>query len=245
MVRRFCRAARIGSSSFERPGEPPGIHVARTKTATLAAARSTGDDLGLPNELNKVSALVRNHRAEFLKAWHDYFKSGDRSRGGQARSVTEHALVVELRDGRSMFVPIDWYPRLAEGRPSERRRSELIGPGVGFIGQTWTRTFRSRGSCLACRLGRAPHRWTGGEQPSTPGQRPEWSRRAPDWEAAKAGFVSMKAPDIRAVEMPRTIRDRHRAPSRRPDAGRGTLRPLTLTIRGSTGTVDVQPGALY
>ena len=30
--------------------------------------------------------------------------------------VTEHALVVELRDGRSVSVPIDWYPRLAEGR---------------------------------------------------------------------------------------------------------------------------------
>ena len=46
--------------------------------------------------------------------------------------VTEHALVVELRDGRSVSVPIDWYPRLAEGRPSERRRWELIGPGIGI-----------------------------------------------------------------------------------------------------------------
>src|SRR5216683_3922319 len=46
--------------------------------------------------------------------------------------VTEHALVVELRDGRSVSVPIDWYPRLAEGRPSERRRWEWIGPGIGI-----------------------------------------------------------------------------------------------------------------
>src|SRR6185295_1059619 len=46
--------------------------------------------------------------------------------------VTEHALIVELRDGRSVSVPIDWYPRLAEGRPSERRRWELIGPGIGI-----------------------------------------------------------------------------------------------------------------
>jgi len=46
--------------------------------------------------------------------------------------VTGHALVVELRDGRSVSVPIDWYPRLAEGRPSERRRWELIGPGIGI-----------------------------------------------------------------------------------------------------------------
>lgn len=46
--------------------------------------------------------------------------------------VTEHVLVVELRDGRSVSVPIDWYPRLADGRPGERRRWELIGPGIGI-----------------------------------------------------------------------------------------------------------------
>jgi Protein of unknown function (DUF2442) len=46
--------------------------------------------------------------------------------------VTAHALIVELRDGRSVSVPIEWYPRLAEGRPSERRRWKLIGPGIGI-----------------------------------------------------------------------------------------------------------------
>jgi hypothetical protein len=46
--------------------------------------------------------------------------------------VTEHALIVELCDGRSVSVPIDWYPRLAAGWPSERRRWELIGPGIGI-----------------------------------------------------------------------------------------------------------------
>jgi hypothetical protein len=46
--------------------------------------------------------------------------------------VTEHALIVELRDGRSVSVPIEWYPRLAEGRPNERRHWELIGPGIGI-----------------------------------------------------------------------------------------------------------------
>ena len=46
--------------------------------------------------------------------------------------VTAQALVVELRDGRRVSVPVEWYPRLAEGRPSERRRWELIGPGIGI-----------------------------------------------------------------------------------------------------------------
>src|SRR5580704_17723823 len=46
--------------------------------------------------------------------------------------VTDDALIVELRDGRSVSVPLKWYPRLAGGRPSERRKWELIGPGIGI-----------------------------------------------------------------------------------------------------------------
>ena len=46
--------------------------------------------------------------------------------------VTNRALVVELRDGRVVSVPLAWYPRLAEGSPRERRRWELLGPGIGI-----------------------------------------------------------------------------------------------------------------
>ena len=46
--------------------------------------------------------------------------------------VTAEMLTVELRDGRTVAVPIDWYPRLAAGTPAERRRWKLIGPGIGI-----------------------------------------------------------------------------------------------------------------
>ena len=46
--------------------------------------------------------------------------------------VNGQTLVVELRDGRVVSVPIGWYPRLAEGTPRERRRWELLGAGVGI-----------------------------------------------------------------------------------------------------------------
>lgn len=46
--------------------------------------------------------------------------------------VTDRALVVELRDGRVVSVPLAWYPRLAEGSARERRRWELLGPGIGI-----------------------------------------------------------------------------------------------------------------
>src|SRR5215208_6666363 len=46
--------------------------------------------------------------------------------------VTEDALVVELSDGRTLSVPIAWYPRLLHGRPAERARWRLIGGGEGI-----------------------------------------------------------------------------------------------------------------
>ena len=46
--------------------------------------------------------------------------------------VTPRALIVELRDGRTVSVPLEWYPRLAHGTPRERQQWELIGPGHGI-----------------------------------------------------------------------------------------------------------------
>ena len=46
--------------------------------------------------------------------------------------VTDRTLVVELRDGRVVSVPLAWYPRLAEGSRAERRRWELLGLGIGI-----------------------------------------------------------------------------------------------------------------
>lgn len=46
--------------------------------------------------------------------------------------VSADTLIVELRDGRSVSVPLKWYPRLAEGRPAERRNWKFTGPGTGI-----------------------------------------------------------------------------------------------------------------
>jgi hypothetical protein len=50
----------------------------------------------------------------------------------QRISVTEGALVVELADGRTLSVPLTWYPRLAYGTREERARWRLIGDGEGI-----------------------------------------------------------------------------------------------------------------
>ncbi len=49
-----------------------------------------------------------------------------------AVNVSEDELTVELEDGRSISVPISFYPRLANGTPAERDHWELIGYGTGI-----------------------------------------------------------------------------------------------------------------
>jgi hypothetical protein len=42
------------------------------------------------------------------------------------------SLIVDLADGRSLVVPIGWFPRLALGSAPERQRWRLIGEGHGI-----------------------------------------------------------------------------------------------------------------
>jgi hypothetical protein len=50
----------------------------------------------------------------------------------QSVRVTEDELIVELADGRTIIVPIAWFPRLAYGTPEERSNWELLGGGMGI-----------------------------------------------------------------------------------------------------------------
>lgn len=45
--------------------------------------------------------------------------------------VSDDTLSVDLRDGRSLSVPLAWYPRLAYGSATERGNWRLIGNGEG------------------------------------------------------------------------------------------------------------------
>lgn len=46
-------------------------------------------------------------------------------------ALTEHELVVGLMDGRTISVPLAWYPRLHDASPEQRARWELCGGGYG------------------------------------------------------------------------------------------------------------------
>ena len=46
--------------------------------------------------------------------------------------VTEDTLNVDLSDGRTISVPVEWYPRLAHATLAERNEWRLIGRGEGI-----------------------------------------------------------------------------------------------------------------
>lgn len=46
--------------------------------------------------------------------------------------VTDEALTVDLTDGRTVSVPLGWYPRLAHATSAERDNWRLIGHGEGL-----------------------------------------------------------------------------------------------------------------
>ena len=46
--------------------------------------------------------------------------------------VTEDELIVGIADGRTVSVPLVWYPRLLHATPEQRARWELAGAGFGI-----------------------------------------------------------------------------------------------------------------
>jgi hypothetical protein len=46
--------------------------------------------------------------------------------------VTNETLTVDLVDGRTISVPLSWYPRLAHGSGAERSHWRFIGDGEGI-----------------------------------------------------------------------------------------------------------------
>lgn len=89
-----------------------------------------------------------------------------------AVAVTEDRLTVELSDGRTMTVPLSWYPRLCHGNADERADWRLIGRGHGIhwpqldedisaanliLGQPSTESQTSLKKWLESRTERPPH----------------------------------------------------------------------------------------
>ena len=55
-------------------------------------------------------------------------------------TVTEDTLSVDLSDGRTISVPLAWYPRLTYASQSELNNCHLLEKAMGYIRKTSMRT---------------------------------------------------------------------------------------------------------
>jgi len=46
--------------------------------------------------------------------------------------IVPDAFVVHLEDGRSLTVPLEWFPRLRDATPEQRENWKLAGSGIGI-----------------------------------------------------------------------------------------------------------------
>lgn len=46
--------------------------------------------------------------------------------------ITDDTVTVDLADGRTISVPLAWYPRLSSGTPDERNTWRSVGQGRGI-----------------------------------------------------------------------------------------------------------------
>ena len=62
------------------------------------------------------------------------FESATPPAGQRAKEVEfdEHRLIVHLIDGRTIIVPLAWYPRLEDATPEQRANWQLSGAGFGI-----------------------------------------------------------------------------------------------------------------
>ena len=71
-------------------------------------------------------------------------------------AVSEDTLCVDLSDGRSISVPLAWYPRLSHGSSAERKRWRLIGRGVGIHWDNLDEDISVEGLLAGKTIGRKP-----------------------------------------------------------------------------------------
>ena len=74
-------------------------------------------------------------------------------------TVSEDALTVALMDGRTISVPLAWYPRLAAGTPEQRARWKLAGAGYSIHWPELDEDLSTEGLLAGARAPRGSASW--------------------------------------------------------------------------------------
>jgi hypothetical protein len=98
----------------------------------LASAVAAGAEFGFTStELRRVRTLIEENREELLEAWngHTALSADERVRNVH---VSEDKLTADLMDGRTISVPLVWYPRLLDGTSKQRSNWKICVAGYGI-----------------------------------------------------------------------------------------------------------------
>ena len=96
-------------------------------------------------------------------------------------TVTDDELIVQLEDGRTLAVPLVWYPRLLHGNTRERARWRFIGRGVGIHWPALDEDISVEGLLAGRRSAESQaslKRWLDGRISARPNKRIQPARRA-------------------------------------------------------------------
>ncbi len=74
-------------------------------------------------------------------------------------AVSEDELTVALMDGRTIAVPLAWYPRLVKGTPEQRARWEVAGGGYGIHWPELDEDLSTEGLLAGARAPRGSAAW--------------------------------------------------------------------------------------
>ena len=88
----------------------------------------------------------------------------------QSLSVSQEALTVDLVDGRTVIVPLVWYPRLWHGSKEERNNFEIFGDGAYIHWPDLDEDLTVAGLLEGKRSGESPtslKKWLASRKPAT------------------------------------------------------------------------------
>ena len=77
-------------------------------------------------------------------------------------SVTDYELIVGLMDGRTIAVPLAWFPRLLNASPEQRSHWELAGAGYGIHWPDLDEDLNTEGLLRGARAPRGSATWRPG-----------------------------------------------------------------------------------
>src|SRR5262245_21517540 len=125
--RRFSGSGHIGFSFIPETGRSRA-------TCTWNESQISASFGSIPCVSLKAEASERpkSTQTDFVERGMSTSPSEFRPAMAQQVTVTDDALIVDLVDGRTVSVPVSWYPRLAHGTPAERSNWRLLGRGEGI-----------------------------------------------------------------------------------------------------------------